>query len=388
MRLLVKQCAPLTSIFFRDAAMKLLLTFIAKEFKHILRDPRTLLILFGMPIIQIVLFGFALSTEVKNANIAILDETHDEASRLLTERLQASEYFTIVRTIQTSKDIEQVFRTGSAKLVVVFPAGFRESLLHTNRTSVQLIADASDPNVATTLVNYATAIINDYQQGLQFNRKLPYSIVVEPRMLYNPQMEGSYNFVPGVMAVVLMLICVLMTSISIVREKELSTMEILLVSPMQPRIVLIAKMIPYLVLSMGIVTMILLLSVFVLHVPIRGSVLLLFIESFLFVVVCLAIGLIISNFTNTQVVAMLVALMAMMLPTVMLSGFMFPIENFPLPIKFISNILPSKWYFFAVKNIMIKGLPFSGVLQETAVLFGMAVLFMVVGVRTFKTRLS
>ncbi len=388
MRLLVKQCAPLTSIFFRDAAMKLLLTFIAKEFKHILRDPRTLLILFGMPIIQIFLFGFALSTEVKNANIAILDETHDEASRLLTERLQASEYFTIVRTIQTSKDIEQVFRTGSAKLVVVFPAGFRESLLHTNRTSVQLIADASDPNVATTLVNYATAIINDYQQGLQFNRKLPYSIVVEPRMLYNPQMEGSYNFVPGVMAVVLMLICVLMTSISIVREKELSTMEILLVSPMQPRIVLIAKMIPYLVLSMGIVTMILLLSVFVLHVPIRGSVLLLFIESFLFVVVCLAIGLIISNFTNTQVVAMLVALMAMMLPTVMLSGFMFPIENFPLPIKFISNILPSKWYFFAVKNIMIKGLPFSGVLQETAVLFGMAVLFMVVGVRTFKTRLS
>lgn len=368
--------------------MKLLFTFIAKEFKHILRDPRTLLILFGMPIVQIVLFGFALSTEVKNANIGILDGAYDEASRVIIQRLEASEYFTIAETLHSNDAINHAFRTGSVKLIVVFPAGFRESLLHTNKATVQLIADASDPNVATTLVNYATAVINDYTQGLQFNRKLPYTINVEPRMVYNPQMQGSYNFVPGVMAVVLMLICVLMTSIAIVREKELSTMEILLVSPMQPRIVIIAKMIPYLMLSMTIVAVILLLSVFMLEVPIQGSVGLLFVESFLFIVVCLAIGLIISNFTNTQIVAMLIALMAMMLPTVMLSGFMFPIENFPLPIKIISNILPSKWYFFAVKNIMIKGLPFSGVVVETSVLCGMAVFFMVIGVRTFKTRLS
>jgi len=370
----------------KQKTMSLLRTFIVKEFKHILRDTRTLLILFGMPIVQIVLFGFALTNEVKNTKIAILDLSLDVATKQITSRLHASNYFDVTETPHGYPNIENVFKRGNAKMVVVFPQNFREELLHTNKATVQLLADASDPNVATTITNYATSIINDYALELN-NQPIPYSIKPEIRMLYNPQQKGAYNFVPGVIAMVLMLVCVLMTSVAVVREKETGTMEILLVSPMRPIVIIISKAVPYLVLGMVIVGVILILSITLLDVPINGSLWLLLAESVLFILTSLAIGLVISNITSSQQTAMLVSLMLMMLPTILLSGFMFPIENLPLPMQIISNALPARWFFIIVKTIMIKGLGFSAVMRETAILTGMAFLFLTIGVTRFKERL-
>lgn len=368
--------------------MKQFLFFIKKEFFHLLRDPRTMLILFGMPLMQILIFGFALTNEVKNTRIAILDNSKDEATLAIINELEASRYFDVQTDIRSNADLEPAFQTGKIKLAIVFPDGFQRDLLHTNKASVQLIGDATDPNVANTLINYATAIIMNYQDNMKGRENYPYTIGTEMRMLYNPQMKGSYNFVPGVMAMVLMLVCAMMTSISIVREKELGTMEVILVSPIVPIRVVIAKMVPYFLLSTVNIASILLLSVFVLDVPIQGNLVLLVAECLLFTVTVLALGLLISSAAGSQQVAMLISLMGLFLPTVMLSGFMFPVENMPIPLQIISNIVPAKWFYYIVKNIMIKGLGFAYVWKETLILVGMTTFFMLVSIKKFKTRLE
>ncbi len=362
--------------------------FVKKEFFHIFRDRRTLLILLGMPIIQIIIFGFALTNEVKNAKFAVLDQSQDIATKEIINKLDASRYFDLAKSVKNYKDIEQLFRRGEVKIVIVFPPAFYNDLQHLNTAQVQLIADASDPNTATTLSGYATTIIKDYQQQLLQNKKLPYTINTTARMLYNPQLKGAYGFVPGVMAMVLMLVCTMMTAITIVREKETGTMEIMLVSPIQPLKIIIAKAVPYLLLSVINITSILLLSVFVLDVPIRGNLLLLMTESVLFTVTCLSFGLLISSVTDSQQTAMFISLTGMFLPTVMLSGFMFPIENMPLPLQIISNVVPAKWFYNIVKSVMIKGLGFGNVLKETAILVGMTIFLLSLSIKKFKIRLA
>jgi ABC-2 type transport system permease protein len=368
--------------------MKQFLFFIQKEFYHLLRDRRTLFILFGMPVVQIVIFGFALTNEVKNSRIAILDNSKDETTTAIIHELNASRYFDIEKNLTSTAELEPAFREGKIKLAVVFPPQFQSTLLHTNSAPIQLIADATDPNVANTLTNYATAILLDYQNKIKGNQDFPYTIQTEMRMLYNPQMKGSYNFVPGVMAMVLMLVCAMMTSISIVREKEIGTMEVILVSPIVPLRVVVAKMVPYLLLSMINIGSILLLSVFVLDVPINGSLLLLVLECFIFTLTSLALGLFISSVADSQQTAMLISLMGMFLPTIMFSGFMFPVENMPLPLQLISNVVPAKWFYYIVKAVMIKGLGFMSVWKETLILVGMTTLLMVVSIKKFKTRLE
>lgn len=368
--------------------MKQFIFFIKKEFHHLFRDTRTLVILFGMPIVQIVIFGFALTNEVKNSRIAILDNAKDDATKAIIQQLEASRYFDIYQNIHSYTDLEPAFQEGKIKLAVVFPESFQNDLFHTNAASIQLIADATDPNVANTLVNYATAIIMDYQDNIKGFEKFTYTINPEIRMLYNPQMKGSYNFVPGVMAMVLMLVCAMMTSISIVREKELGTMEIILVSPIVPIRVVLAKMVPYLLLSMVNIGSILLLSVYVLDVPIRGSILLLVSECALFTITALSLGLLISTVAGSQQVAMLISLMGLFLPTVMFSGFMFPVENMPAPLQVISNLVPAKWFYNIVKSVMIKGVGFSYIWKETLILTGMMFFFLVISIKKFKIRLE
>ena len=368
--------------------MKQFISFVKKEFFHILRDKRTLFILLGMPIVQIIIFGFALTNEVKNAKFAVLDQSQDVATKEIINELNASRYFDLVKSIKNYTDIEQLFRRSEAKLVIVFPPSFNSDLQHFNATQVQLVADASDPNTATTLTGYATTIIKDYQQRLMQDKKLPYSINTTARMLYNPQLKGAYSFVPGVMAMVLMLVCTMMTAITIVREKETGTMEIMLVSPIQPLKIIIAKAVPYLLLSVINIASILLLSVFVLDVPIKGNLLLLMSESILFTITCLSFGLLISSVTESQQTAMFISLTGMFLPTVMLSGFMFPIENMPLPLRLISNVVPAKWFYSIVKSVMIKGLSFGSVLKETFILAGMTVLLLALSIKKFKIRLA
>lgn len=368
--------------------MKQFIVFIKKEFYHVFRDSKTLLMLFGLPVVQIVLFGFALTNEIKNAKIVVVDYAKDIASQQIINKLQASKYFEIERSLMSHKEIEGAFKTGKIKLAIVFPVNFNDDLMHLNKAQMQIIADASDPNTATTLTNYVNSIVADYQSTLMSNAQIPYRIIPETRMLYNPQLKGAPNFVPGVMSLVLLLICVMMTSISIVREKELGTMEILLVSPFNPVYVILSKAVPYLILSLVNLTTILLLSVFLLDLPIKGSIILLVAESTLFIIACLSLGLLISTATNSQQTAMLLSLMGMMLPTILFTGFMFPIENMPLPLRIISNIVPSRWYYIIVKSIMIKGMGFASIWKETLILFSMTILLLGISFKKFKIRLA
>lgn len=368
--------------------MKQFLNFVRKEFLHVMRDKKTLFILFGMPVAQILIFGFALTNEVKNSKVIVFDQAKDLASQELISKIEASRYFEVERAVMEQQEMEAAFREGKIKMAVVFPAGFNTSLLHEHKAQLQVIADASDPNTANLLSNYLSAIVTDYQQTAGNNMVLPYRIIPELRMLYNPQLKGAPNFVPGVMALVLMLVCVMMTAISIVKEKETGTMEVLLVSPFKPVLVIISKAVPYLILSLLNVASILLLSVFVLELPVNGSLLLLLAESVLFIITCLTVGIFISVKTGSQQVAMLISLMGMLLPTILFSGFMFPIENMPIPLQLFSNVIPAKWFYIIVKSIMIKGLGFEAIWKETLILAGITVVLGLISLKSFKIRLS
>lgn len=368
--------------------MKQFLSFVRKEFNHVFRDNKTLLMLFGLPIMLIVLFGFAVTNEIKNAKIVVCDYAKDPASQEIINKLSANKTFHLEKALLNHSQIETEFKKENIKLAIIFPANFNKDLLHLNKAQVQIIADGSDPNTASTLSQYATAIIMDYQMQLMQTSNLPYSIVPEIRMLYNPELKGATNFVPGIMALVLLLVCVLMTAVSIVKEKETGTMEILLVSPINPFLVIVSKALPFLLLSLINLAVILTLSVTLLDMPINGSLGLLIAESTLLIICALSLGLLISNNTNSQQTAMLLAMMGMMLPTMLFTGFMYPLENMPVALQVIANIFPSKWYYIIVKSIMIKGLGFSAIWKETLILVGTTIVLLVLSLRTFKTRLE
>lgn len=353
-----------------------------------MRDKRSMIILIGLPVMMMLLFGFALSNEVKNTNIAILDNAQDEASHHLTERFEQSNYFSVYQQLHNEKEIEEIFRQGKVRLVVIFPQNFANGLAHANAGQIRLIGDASDPNTANIIINYAAAIIRDYQAELIDNQDIPYTIKVETRMLYNPQLLSTFNFVPGVMTLILMLLGAMMTSVSIVKEKENGTMEILLVSPMKPIFVVISKAIPYMVLCFVDVLIILLMAYTVLDMPMRGSLALLLAESMLFILTTLSLGLLISAAVNSQQVAMFISLVGLLMPSLIFSGFMFPIENMPIPMQVISNIVPTKWYYSIVKSIMVKGLDFSFVYKQTAILVLMTLFFLALAIKNFKVRLE
>lgn len=363
-------------------------TFIKKEFYHVFRDNKTLLMLFGMPIVLIVLFGFAVTNEIKNAKIVVCDYAKDPASQEIINKLSVNKTFHLHNTLFNHAQIEEAFKKENIKLAIVFPANFYKDLLHLNGAQVQIIADGSDPNTANTLTKYATSVIMEYQHTLTKNSNMPYTIAPEVRMLYNPELKGVINFVPGIMALVLMLVCVLMTSVSIVREKETGTMEILLVSPFNPFLVIISKAIPYLALSLINLAVILMLSVTLLEIPINGSIWLLIAESTLLIICALSLGLLISNITRSQQSAMLISMIGMIVPTLLFTGFMFPLENMPVALQVFSHIIPSKWYYIIVKSIMIKGLGFGAVWKETLILFGITCFFLIVSLKKFNIRLS
>ena len=370
------------------------LAFVKKEFYHILRDKRTIMILLIMPVVQIILFGFAISTEVKNTPMAVFDLSKDNATRQIIERLSASDYFTLVSNLNNFEDVEKTFQTGAAKLVVIFSENFQNNLLHTGEAAVQIIADATDPNQANTFANYASSIINQWRMEnatlrMQSSRNnTQFRIIPEIKMLYNPQMKGAYNFVPGVLGLVLILICAMMTSVSIVREKEMGTMEILLVSPIKPIYIILAKLTPYFALSIINLTTILLLSVFVLDVPIVGSLFLLILLSLLFILVGLSLGLFVSNMVKTQVAAMLISAVVLMMPTMLLSGMIFPIESMPKILQWISVVPPNRWYVEGVIKLMIMGVEAKYVIKEFVILSAMAIVLLTVSLKKFNIRIN
>lgn len=368
--------------------MKQLLIFIQKEFKHVFRDKKTLLMLFGMPTAQIVLFGFALTNEIKNSKIAVLDQAQTEISHALIQKLDASTYFDVTKEIDDIKEADQLFKRGEIKATVVIPATFVEANLTKQDNTIQLIADASDPNASTTITNYLTTIIQQFFNEKQIQTSPPLQITPEVRMLYNPELKGAFNFVPGVISLVLMLVCTMMSSVSIVREKEMGTMEILLVSPFKPIYIILSKLMPYFLISIFNLLFILVLSVTLLGLSIKGSILLLVFASALFITTSLAIGLLISTTAKSQQSAMMISLLGMMLPTMLLTGFMFPIENMPIGLRLLSNIVPSRWYFIVIKNVMLKGLGITSVWKEMSILFMMTVFLLTLSIRKFKIRLQ
>jgi len=346
------------------------------------------MILLMMPVIQIILFGFALSQEVKNTKVVVLSTTSDEATRRIINRINASEYFDVVGTVHNSDDIDAAFRDGKAKLAMIFEDHFSENLKHTGKAHIQLIADATDPNAANSFMFYASNIISNYQQEISQPQSGGGMIVPEVKMLYNPQMKSAFNFVPGVLGMIMILICAMMTSIAIVREKEMGTMEILLVSPMKPMYTILSKISPYFVLSVINFATIMLLSVFVLKVPIAGSFISLLTVSLLYIFVALALGLLISTVTNSQLAAMMISGMGLMIPVMLLSGMIFPIENMPVFLRFLSNFVPARWYIDAVKTIMIKGLGLGAVMKDVGVLVIMGTVLVTISLKKFKVRLE
>lgn len=368
--------------------MKRFVGFVRKEFYHIFRDKRSLFILFGMPIAQILLFGFAITNEINNVDIAILDQANDETSKEIINKIAASKHFSIVAIIQQESSVESIFKKGKVKAILQFENNFGNNLIKKKQANVQVLTDATDPNMANTISNYISSILKKHQQGLNKNSAVNYQIVPQSRMVYNAELKSVYMFVPGVMTVILMLVSAMMTSISITREKEQGTMEILLVSPLKPFQVIIGKVFPYIFLSVINAVVIVLLSIFIFNVPVNGSLFLLGIESILFIITSLALGILISTISASQQTAMMISLMGLMLPTILLSGFIFPISSMPLPLQVISNIIPAKWFIIIVKGIMLKGVGIGYVLKETLILLLMALLFIGVSVKKYKIRLE
>lgn len=368
--------------------MKQFLGFIKKEFYHIFRDRRSLFILFGMPIAQILLFGFAITNEINNVDIAVIDLSKDATTKEIIQKIAASKYFTINQFLDRDADIETAFQKGKIKAVLHFEKDFSRKLIKENNANLQIITDATDPNTANTVTNYITSILQNYQQEQNKDVQVSYQIIPQTRMVYNPELKSVYMFVPGVMTIILMLVSAMMTSISITREKELGTMEILLVSPLKPVLVIVGKVVPYIFLSVINAIVIVALSIFIFKMPVQGSLFLLGVESVLFIITSLALGILISTISSTQQTAMMISLMGLMLPTILLSGFIFPITSMPLPLQIISNIIPARWFIVILKGIMLKGIGITYLWKETVILVVMAIFFLVLSVKKYKIRLA
>ena len=352
--------------------MKQFTSFIIKEAKHIVRDKRTMLILFGMPIIMMLLFGYAVTNDVRNVRTVIVMSNTDYVTQQAVDRLSASEYFTITQVVATPTEAEQAIRDQKADLAIVFGKDYASG-----HSGFQFIVDGADPNMAQQWTQYANAVITNPNNGL-----------VNTKLLYNPQMKSAYNFVPAIMGTLLMLVCAMMTSISIVREKERGTMEVLLVSPVRPILIIIAKVIPYLVLAFIILIVILLMANSLLGVPVQGSVFWIFVISTIYILLALSLGLLVSNIAKTQLVALLLSAMVLLMPIVMLSGMIFPIESMPKVLQYVSTIIPTRYYTSAMRKLMIMGVGVRQVMHEMIVLICMLIGLLGLSLAMFNKRLE
>lgn len=368
--------------------MKVFWAFVKKEWYHIIRDKRTLLILFGIPVVQVLLFGYAVSTEFKDASIDVLDYAKDETSLQLIQHIQSSGHFKLNKMLGSEDEMEDGFKEGAVSMVMVIPEDFSAKFYGDKPVHIQLIADGSDPNKASTLTSYTTGMIRSFQTERKQEKDNPFIISIEDRMLYNPQLLSSYNFIPGTIAFILMIISAMLTSLTIAREKELGTMEILLVSPLPPILIILGKVTPYALLSFIDAVLVLVIGYFVFKVPIVGSLTLLLLCCLLYVMVALSLGTFISTKTKTQQQAMLISLMGLMLPTLILSGFIFPFASMPAVLQVVGNAMPATYFIEILKAIMLRGVSFEFVAFEIVVLVGMTLFLLALTWKNFKIRLE
>ena len=366
--------------------MKQFSSFVIKEAKHIVRDRRTMLILFVMPVVLMLIFGFAISNDVRNVRVVVVTSQMDHVTQQVIDRLSHSEYFVITATVGTSKEAEQLIRRQKADMSLTpSPSPIGEG---SSNLQWQIMVDGSDPNMAQQWTTYAQSILSQPVDGKHYSLPSPFGEGLGVRLLYNPRMKSAYNFVPAIMGMLLMLICAMMTSVSIVREKEKGTMEVLLVSPVRPIMMIVAKAVPYLVLAFAILVSILLMARFVLGVPLAGSILWIFVVSAIYILLALSLGLLISNIASSQLMALLLSAMVLLMPIVMLSGMLFPIESMPMVLQWISAVIPPRYYIEAMRKLMIMGVGIGEVMREVAILSGMTIFLLIVSLAKFKTRLE
>jgi len=361
---------------------------IRKELYHVFRDRRTLLVLFGIPVMQILIFGYVITNDFKDIGVAVMDQSDDPDSKALTAKIFASGFFKFSGAIHSEEEIHKAFRKGSIRAVFVIEPDFSERMMQGELARVKIITDASDPNLANTIVNYLSGIVRNYAIGTGVNPSRLLVLHAEPRMVFNEKLIGAYMFVPGTLALILMLISALLTSISLTREKESGTMEVLLVSPLRPIQIILGKVTPYVLLSFINGIVILIIGALVFDLPIRGSIPLLFFELLLYITLALSLGIFISNISSSQQNAMFISLFALMLPAVLLSGFIYPVENMPLILQWLSALVPPRWFIVILKDIMMKGNGLAYVWDETLILLGMTLLFLLASIVKFKERLT
>lgn len=368
--------------------MKQFLSFTKKEFLHIFRDTWTMMIILVLPVIMMLLFGYAVTTEIRDTNIGILDNSRDEISNRLIDKLDESEYFSVVKVFKSNSEIDKAFRRNEISMAIVIENDFSKKLITGQNPKIQIIADASDPNHAKTLVNYASGVIA--QSLMQESKSTnPLSqINTEIKLLYNPLMKSSYNFVPGVMGFIIIIVCAMMTSISIVKERERGSMELLLVSPVKPITIILSKVAPYFFISLINILTIFLVSYFIMGVPIKGSIFWIFLLCIVYILVSLSLGILVSTIAKTQLVALVISAIILLMPSMLLSGMMFDISSMPLILQAIAQIMPAKWFISAIRKLMIMGVDVRFVLNEFLVLFSMGVVLILISLKKYKNRLE
>jgi ABC-2 type transport system permease protein len=329
-----------------------------------------------------------MTNEVRNVKIAIVDHSKDDLSKRLSQKLLSSGFFQLSAIPSSEKDYESLFRSGAVKEIIVFEPDFALNLMKTGKGGIQVIADASEPNAAQLIVNYTTAITNNFIRE-EFNKdQPPAGINIKVRMLFNENMRDAYNFIPGLIAVILMLISAMMTAITIAREKEMGTMEILLASPLKPIQIILGKVVPYMILSIVSALVVLALGMIVFKVPVIGSFALLLAEILLYIFLALTLGILISTFVDSQLTAMAISGFVLMLPSILLSGFIFPVKNMPIVLQIVANLMPPRWFIEINRTVMLKGGGLNEIWPNTLVLMGMSALFIFISIRKFKIRLQ
>jgi ABC-2 type transport system permease protein len=368
--------------------MKRFFGFVKKEFLHIFRDGKTLIILFGLPVVMIIVFGYVVTMEIQDVEVGIWDRSRDSETQRATRKIFSSGYFLPAGYVEHEEQIGELFRSGKAKVVVVFEQDFEVRLRTEKRADIRLITDASDANSAQLAQTYLQGVLMNHFQAMNAGVRLPWSVELKARMYYNEELKGVYMFVPGLMALILMLISALMTSVTMTREKEFGTMELLLASPLKPWEIILGKVTPYLLLSLINAMTIVLLGFLVFRVPVVGSLWLLLAECMLFIALALSLGVLISTSARTQQIAMVISMLGLLLPTILLSGFIFPIDNMPTILQWISSIIPARYFIVIVKNIMLKGTGLAFIWKETLILAGMTLCFILAATRRFQIRLT
>ena len=362
--------------------------FTRKEFYHILRDRKTLLVLVVLPISQLLIFGFALNSSLTEMPTAVLDMSNDAMSRQIVAEIDASSTFKVVEHVRSMDEVDELFKGGRLSQVFVFMPGFEKEIKRTGVGNMQVIMDASLQINASTLESYILATLLSYQQKINAGRELPIQIIPEVKMRYNPRLNSAFHFVPGVIGIVLMLVCSMMASLAIVKEKESGTMEVLLVSPIRPPVIILAKLVPYLIVGMINIVIILLISVFILDVPIAGNIFLLFFIGTIFTLSSLALGIMVSVLTKTQRSAIVVSIAGLMLPSIVLSGFIFPLDVLSPAMRAAVHLMPVTLFISAARNIMIKGLGMVAVYPELILMVVITVVLIIISIKCFKNRLS